>query len=362
MTELPGEFYLPHSAFERQRSMLAAYVGAGGAESSRGRRFALAAAIAVLAVVVATATALAVRAFILDKGFVGLPPEGATPSTPESGQLVAKLVGRSTTRHDLGLVYLYADGRLIWARHEDFPEGANPFVTGLLEQRLTADGIEQLRSEILSTGLFDHDFVLASRRVIWGAIDVLVSDRLVHVEWDNPQYSAGAPNSAIWVTATREQERELERLNALLANPTEGLPASAWQEKQVRAYVPSTFAVCWSGWPAEPSDPQSDASRIVSLLPPAARDLLRSKQTTRRTWKRGWAGGPYYPSAEDCAKVPTAEARSLAAALDGAGIERIDRAAGLHYSFDLPGRSRETGLITLEPLLPDGEWTNFTSG
>jgi hypothetical protein len=126
--------------------------------------------------------------------------------------------------------------------------------------------------------------------------------------------------------------------------------------------VPSTFAVCWEGWPAEPSDPQSDPSRIRSLLPQAARQLLDGKATTRHRGKRGWAGGPYYPSAGDCATVTTAEARSLAATLDDAGIERTGPAAGLQYSFDVPGTSRETAQISFEPLLPDGEWTNFRSG
>jgi hypothetical protein len=363
MTEIPGELSLPRVAFERQRSMLAAHVEAGRAdEPSRSRRFALALAVAAFAVVVGTATALGVRAFILYGGFVGLPPEGATPSAPESGQLVAKLGGRSTKHHSLAQVYLYADGRLIWARHDDLPEGANPFVTGLLEQRLTPAGVEQLRSEILSTGLFDHDLVLASRRIIWGAMDVQVSDRLVHVEWNNPDFGGADPTSTTWVTATPEQERALERLDALLAHPTQGLPASAWADKNVRAYVPSAFAVCWAGWPAEVSDPQSDPSRILSLLPPAARDLLAGKETTRHTGKRGWAGGPYYPDETVCANVTTAEARSLATTLDDAGIERTGPAAGVQYSFDLPGPSRETAQIPFEPLLPDGEWTSFRTG
>jgi hypothetical protein len=363
MTEIPDEFSLPRAAFERQRSMLAAHIEAGRAdEPTRGRQYALAVAVAAVVFIVGTATALGVRAFILDKGFVGLPPEGATPSAPESGQLVVKLAGRSTTDEHLALVYLYADGRLIWARHDNLPEGANSSVTGLLEQRLTSQGVEQLRSEIVSTGLFDHDVALASSRFIWGEMDVRVADRLVHVEWSRPDMVGADPHGASWVTATREQERALERLDAFLAHPTQGLPASAWADKQVRAYVPSTFAVCWEGWPAEPSDPQSDPSRILSLLPPAARQVLSGKPTTRHTGERGWAGGPHYPSARDCANVTTAEARFLAATLDDAGIERTDHAAGLQYSFDLPGPNRETALIPFESRLPDGEWTNFRTG
>jgi TDG/mug DNA glycosylase family protein len=52
---------------------------------------------------VVSASALAVRAFVLDRGFLGLPPEGATPSAPESEELVLQGGARSATlarRHD----------------------------------------------------------------------------------------------------------------------------------------------------------------------------------------------------------------------------------------------------------------------
>src|SRR5215210_1350814 len=43
-------------------------------------------AAAALVAVVSTASAFSgVRAFFLDRGFIGLPPMGASPSTPESG-------------------------------------------------------------------------------------------------------------------------------------------------------------------------------------------------------------------------------------------------------------------------------------
>ena len=55
---------------------------------ARQRRRGLVVVLAtVVLVAVVTASAFAVRAFFLDKGFVGLPPVGATPSTPESGVL-----------------------------------------------------------------------------------------------------------------------------------------------------------------------------------------------------------------------------------------------------------------------------------
>ena len=53
-----------------------------------GQRRLLVLAVAALVAVVGTASAFGtVRDFFLDRGFIGLPPLGATPSTPESGEL-----------------------------------------------------------------------------------------------------------------------------------------------------------------------------------------------------------------------------------------------------------------------------------
>ena len=49
-----------------------------------------------------------------------------------------------------GAWYLYADGRLIWI--VDYPPSPD---FSFVEQRLTPEGVERVRSEFLSTGLFD---------------------------------------------------------------------------------------------------------------------------------------------------------------------------------------------------------------
>ena len=110
------------------------------------------------------------RDFILDRGFIGLPPEGATPSAPESGELVLHWLGeerdpRLERRHPPPLVraWVYADGRIIWSRGEPalrVPEGATELTSGYLEQRLTPEGVELLRSEVV--GLLDRSRALLS--------------------------------------------------------------------------------------------------------------------------------------------------------------------------------------------------------
>jgi Tol biopolymer transport system component len=84
-------------------------------------------------------------------GFVGLPPEGASPSTPQRGELVVYLAGPEIGRR----TWVYADGRMIWHRYADLPEGANSEFTGFLEQRLTPEGVELVRSEVASLGLLE---------------------------------------------------------------------------------------------------------------------------------------------------------------------------------------------------------------
>src|SRR5262245_37595676 len=60
----------------------------------RRRRLVVVGAV-TLAVVMGSAAAYGLRALVFDRGFIGLPPPGAVPSTPEHGQLVLELVGRS---------------------------------------------------------------------------------------------------------------------------------------------------------------------------------------------------------------------------------------------------------------------------
>ena len=60
----------------------------GPFRAAQGRRRRLLVVLAVVAfVAVVSASAFAVRALVIDKGIVGLPPVGATPSTPKSGVL-----------------------------------------------------------------------------------------------------------------------------------------------------------------------------------------------------------------------------------------------------------------------------------
>ena len=158
----------------------------------RRRRLVVVLAALVLATAATTAGWAIVNEVVLHKGFVGLPPVGATPSAPESGELVIQywFDTEDIEPADGGRGWVYADGRLLTAdarpitlrSHSDRPEAATRWSSGLLEQRLTPEGVELLRSEIVSTGLFEHHEPAGRSSSPHNVIQVRIGDRLVRAQ------------------------------------------------------------------------------------------------------------------------------------------------------------------------------------
>lgn len=330
-------------------------LGRSDVRKGHRRRFLLVLAAAILVVVVGTAAAFGIRSFILDRGFIGLPPHGATPSTPESGELEIFYWGHEPG-DDSGIrAWVYADGRLVSLRRgSELPESANPLSTGFLEQRLTPEGVELLRSEVASTGLFDHDRVIVTDRGQGPRfLDVRNGDRLVHVgvvsECANPHAPCLLPIPGA-TNATPKQANALYRLNARLSDPASWLPESAWAGRDIRAYVASKYAVCYGGWPL---DQQFERSRVLALLPAAARDLLGGDTPLRQGPLFGEPGN-FRPSYEYCSDMTTEEARAIAVALDDAGLQR-QGAYRLNYQTEAQGLNPDAASVYFEPYLPHGE-------
>jgi hypothetical protein len=204
--------------------------------------------------------------------------------------------------------FLYTDGRLIWSRFSD------P-VTGLVEQRLTPEGVELLRSEVLATGLFDHDRHLAGAYGLhFGRIEVHDGDRPVDVTWGD----CCDPDSSREETEmpTPEQANALQQLDVRIEDPGSWLPASAWVDQELRPYVPTRYSVCYD------TDPGAGLDRVLASLPQEAEDLLR---TWGRTLERLPAPLGHGNGLDIwCSDVTTEEARDLAAILDVAGLDRRD--------------------------------------
>ena len=177
-------------AVRPRRRRLARSLWRGG----RRRRLVVALAVSVLAAAVAATAYATVRVLFLDRGFVGFPPVEATPSARE--RRARPELHRNEHYLELRMsVFVYADGRVIWVRQGGAPAGANKSTSGFLEQRLTPEGVELLRSKVISTGLFRHDVDLitgsAERRrpgqvlLFRGTIQARTGERLVRVRWMN---------------------------------------------------------------------------------------------------------------------------------------------------------------------------------
>ena len=203
------------------------------------------------------------------KGTVGLPAPGATASAPEHGRLVLHLEGGSP----FTAVWVYADGRLISGDMGDLPEGApTEGETGFVEQHLTQAGVEFLRTQVISTGLFDHDLALlrGPGDPLFLTIRVFNGERLVRLTWavqENYLVPADAPS------ATPEQASALEGISALLADPT-SWPASAWEDRDVETYVPSRYQV-WLRLFSGTGPDLPVGAREWALLPAPATEVLR---------------------------------------------------------------------------------------
>ncbi len=212
----------------------------------------------------------------------GLPPEGAVPSTPQTGELVATVA----RIHDSAW-YLYADGRLISTGGD---------VVRWIERRLTPAGVERVRLEFLSSGLFDPDQpfteVPPSRLAPFWCTCVRDGGRLLSAApLPENQFEALEPSRAI--------ARLIEYLKQLVSSA----PSDSWVDPQGKEFVASKFAFCISrniaGETTQGALP--DPSNALALLPERAAALLVGRQVTTVSEVLGDA---------ICYEVTTEEARS----------------------------------------------------
>ena len=316
------------------------------------RRRRLLVVLAVIALVsIVSASALAVRAFLIDKGFIGIPPVCATASTPKRGELVLSARGSGTS------TYVYADGRLVWRRERprgtDLRASANRNSTGLLEQRLTKRGVSLLLSEAVSTGLLGRGLDLSfGTQPCFNAVEARRGEQLERVVWHGSQCpgTSGLPAAGIRA-ATPTEARTLRQLAERLAFPASWLPPSAWRDRRVHAYVPAMFRVSYGPWP-----PDVKYSAILRQLPAPARELLRAKKARRTSGLTGWAGD-LVPAYTYGYEVTTEEARSLRAALVDAGLEVDWRVDEVVLAYRVGARHPKAGAISIrfDPILPHGE-------
>jgi hypothetical protein len=273
-----------------------------------------------------------------ERGFVepfdGLPPEGAVPSRPDSGELVLVFAGRVEGIDAHGM-FLYADGRLIWKRNLDSRANTRAFgttepTTALIEQRLSPEGVELLWTAVLEAGRISRVPAREGDDWIgpgngpgvwpWGGLLFNDGEQLVEMTWSD---------------AT---------LPARLADPGTWLPASAWVDQRIGGYVPTLYAVCF-----EPDLEDRLPGSVLALLASRSRGAIANDAACGHT-------------------VTIEEARLIAATLDDAGFARLPDRTLLEYRI-LPAddAERDAGdmsnvAIWFSPVLPHGELTCFGCG
>jgi hypothetical protein len=253
----------------------------------------------------------------------------------------------------------------------------NEFHTGLVEQRLTPEGVELMRSEVISSGLIHPRSEMVDgqadpdRFPFFGTITVRDADQLVERYFSYEQSQPGGPpflnegETACFPgwgcahIATAEEESALERLYARLTDPASWLPASAWADQEIRTYVPSRFQVCYGG-----IRKTIERDRVLNALPVPVAELLRAMDAQPhripgdlRAALKGHSPTGY------CSNLPTEETRVLVRALDDAGLEHNQPAdfATFGYRFPVPFSGQgpdpiETSArILIDPYLPHGE-------
>jgi len=270
-------------------------------------------------------------------GAIPLPPEGATPSTPETGELVASISFSrfidfvDSNRWRDSAIIVYADGRVIQVG--GIADGQQATVAdAVTEQRITPEGVEQVRSAFLSTRAFDSeqhstDFAIACACII----RVRDGDRLLSVPTQ-----LTPPKSNI----DPQANPNVESLFNFVTHLDSSLSPSAWQDRNIKSYVPSHYRACVSelGTTLGPVPDLSVA--LAQHLPAATAQLL--------------TGSQLIPGFGHCTDLTAADARSVAEGLFNAGIGHNPNVPWPQYQSDVTDGTPPTIGINVEPLLPDG--------
>jgi hypothetical protein len=245
------------------------------------------------------------------------------PSTvpPAADQLVLSLDSSREGGNDLAV---YADGRVIWGPYE---------LGDYLKQRLTPEGLERLRSKVLSTGLFERNLFATSIGtdiVGRGSIKVLRGDRPAIAAWGA---TTGADVSGDgledrWVRASSAQAAELMALEAFLGDPTTWEFADdAYVQHEITPFVPSHFWVSWDRGRPDWSQLPSPAREVVTRIMDGCANGLNAQGDHEEF-------------------ISIDQAREMEQVLTQAGV-RTDYDDRLGLSFSLP-----TSFVHTHPALP----------
>ena len=197
---------------------------------------------------------------------VAFPPPGVGPSTPATGRVVVSFSAEDVRQIsafepdevERVVVNVYEDGSVIWSRciFEAWTDGprqrpnedgcvpariagtSDVISTGWVQQRLTPSGVELLRTELLSTGLFERDFESVTTNstdlVEYLHAQVRQEDRLLNVDAVYQGLDINPPRPKVLTG--------LEHIQGVLIDLDAWLPETAWAEKEITAFIPSSYS------------------------------------------------------------------------------------------------------------------------
>lgn len=232
-----------------------------------------------------------------------VPPEGAAPSSPETGALLSDLPAIP--------VFVYEDGRVIWPdsipASEVSPQPGDGW--DWFERRLTPVGLDLVRAETRSGGRLDP---------------------------------AAPPEDNPWsVYLDGERELPMGEYTHLEYPDLSWIPARAWEDPEPRPFVPSHYAVCL-GWP------DADLAARLSRLPAVVAEPFAGARQVPGAPSR-WVEGTGFDST--CFDLAIDDARQVEAAIAAAGAGRLNLFAYVFAANEDPSMSVSVGFT---PYLPHG--------
>lgn len=243
---------------------------------------------------------------------------GGTPSTPQVGELVAHAGARYN-----GSYSLYADGRLIW-----IAQGMSIWV----EQRLTPEGVERARSELLASGRFAPGELPSELCLDDFGACVRDGDRFLTLAANDPRVG---------------------RLLGVFRKLGQTLPATAWAYRPIQNYVPSRTAVCARAFDKQ-FDAPLDLSMLLQRIPARAAELLRGHEASAELLPL--LSSTRAPLFEDrCFELALEEARALRDALLDPSAGGKHEYWGIVFRLTPPDPTQPDAVyVTFQQLLPDG--------
>jgi hypothetical protein len=290
---------------------------------------------------------------------VVIPPPGVAPSTPETGEVVvsfyAEDLGPSSHWERIS-IDLYADGRVIWSRCAstlpndlDHPydytgtdEGcvvpptadvSDGLTTGWVQQRLTAQAVEALGTELLATGLFDGKWESVTPNgtdlLDWMSIDVRDGDRMRNVRVDYQDFGFNPP--------TPEQLTRLEHMQEILLDLEGWFPDSAWTDREPVPFVPSSYSFWSKRGPTNALLRDAASGLEIVKLDPADLPAPADRLLTRA----------------DCDVVTLDEARAIVEGFEVAGIRRSTEMSNADIIAFLVLDGEDGAAVYFQPNMPD---------